>query len=35
LAEEETKSNLIVGDRVKVVIDDSDTAMAVLVCGIQ
>ena len=30
-----TKSILKVGDRVTVVIDDSNTAMAVLVCGIQ
>lgn len=30
-----TKSILEVGDRVTVVIDDSNTAMAVLVCGIQ
>jgi hypothetical protein len=30
-----TKAMLKVGDRVTVVIDDSNTAMAVLVCGIQ
>ena len=29
------KSNLKVGDRVTVVIDDSNTAMAVLICGIK
>ena len=29
-----TKSILKVGDRVTVVIDDSNTAMAVLVCGV-